>query len=98
MCFSFDIAFFSRTLFSMGIFQWKGSHGETLDVSPYIWLYVTVTVVITSVTLGTWYMWVIRRHSSPNSKPAEKDIEAQPTDQSEKVMVTPTSTTSTQTR
>ncbi|KAI1111665.1 hypothetical protein F5Y14DRAFT_464349 [Nemania sp. NC0429] len=44
-----------QTLFSMGIY------GEILSVSPYIWLYVAATVAITSLTLGTWYLWVKRR-------------------------------------
>ncbi|KAI8623223.1 hypothetical protein F5Y19DRAFT_481969 [Xylariaceae sp. FL1651] len=54
-------ATFVATLFSMGIFDWKGMNGEILTVSPYIWLYIVVTVAITSLTLGTWYLWVMRR-------------------------------------
>ncbi|KAI0435618.1 hypothetical protein F4803DRAFT_544957 [Xylaria telfairii] len=71
-------ATFVATLFSMGIFEWKGIHGEILRVSPYIWLYVAVTVGITSVTLGTWYLWVMRRR-------AGGDIEAQREELGEKV-------------
>ncbi|KAJ3580538.1 hypothetical protein NPX13_g24 [Xylaria arbuscula] len=90
-------ATFVATLFSMGIFQWNGSHGENLNVSPYIWLYVVVTVVITSATLGAWYIWVIRRDAPDNSQSVEKDVEAQRTGQSEKVMMSPASSNSTRT-
>ncbi|GAP91362.2 hypothetical protein SAMD00023353_6300010 [Rosellinia necatrix] len=69
-------ATFVATLFSMGIFQWQGLHGESLSVSPYIWLYIAVTVGITSATMGTWYFWVIRRNTSTGTKNAEKDVEA----------------------
>ncbi|KAI0427517.1 hypothetical protein F5Y09DRAFT_29245 [Xylaria sp. FL1042] len=62
-------ATFVATLFSMGIFEWKGMHGEILSVSPYIWLYIAVTVIITSVTLGMWYL--MRR------RVVEGDLEAQ---------------------
>jgi hypothetical protein len=61
----------------MGIFEWTGKHGEILNVSPYIWLYLVATLVITSVTLGTWYLWVVRRGHG-------NDIEAQRGEPSEK--------------
>ncbi|KAK5637227.1 hypothetical protein RRF57_012939 [Xylaria bambusicola] len=65
-------ATFVATLFSMGIFEWKGSYGEVLSVSPYIWLYVAVTVAITSVTLGTWYLWAMRRRRRATSDNSNK--------------------------
>ncbi|KAI0867807.1 hypothetical protein GGS24DRAFT_495053 [Hypoxylon argillaceum] len=66
-------ATFVATLFSMGIFEWEGAHGEVLRVSPYIWLYVVVTVAITSITLGTWYLWVPREREEAGAKtPSEK--------------------------
>jgi hypothetical protein len=55
----------------MGIFEWRGARGEILNVSPYIWLYVVLTVVITSVTLGIWYVWAMKRRSV-------EDVEAPP--------------------
>ncbi|KAI0505640.1 hypothetical protein F5B22DRAFT_516044 [Xylaria bambusicola] len=78
-------ATFVATLFSMGIFSWKGPRGEILSVSPWIWLYVAVTVAITSVTLGTWYLWVMRRRrraashndDNDNNDKVEEDLEAQ---------------------
>ncbi|TGJ88275.1 hypothetical protein E0Z10_g452 [Xylaria hypoxylon] len=79
-------ATFVATLFSMGIFEWKGMHGEILSVSPYIWLYIVVTVVITSVTLGTWYLWAMRRR-------VVEDVESQREELSEKGTLSPTSTT-----
>ncbi|KAI0538520.1 hypothetical protein GGR58DRAFT_468104 [Xylaria digitata] len=54
-------ATFVATLFSMGIFEWSGEHGEIITVSPYIWLYVVVTVAITSLTFGTWRLMIVRR-------------------------------------
>ncbi|RWA14439.1 hypothetical protein EKO27_g638 [Xylaria grammica] len=81
-------ATFVATLFSMGIFEWKGLHGEILSVSPYIWLYIAVTVVITLVTLGTWYLWVARRR-------LVEDVESQREGLSEKGSLSPSSTTST---
>ncbi|KAI1424893.1 hypothetical protein F5Y12DRAFT_785012 [Xylaria sp. FL1777] len=85
-------ATFVATLFSMGIFEWKGMHGEILSVSPYIWLYVAVTVVITSVTLGTWYLWVKQRRVVQ-----EEDLEAQRQELSEKKSFTSSSTASSRT-
>ncbi|KAI1363888.1 hypothetical protein F5Y08DRAFT_308363 [Xylaria arbuscula] len=70
-------ATFVATLFSMGIFEWKGTRGEILRVSPYIWLYVAVTVAITSLTLGAWYLWVVRRAASSRTLNTNKDVEAQ---------------------
>ncbi|KAI3319259.1 hypothetical protein HD806DRAFT_509510 [Xylariaceae sp. AK1471] len=67
-------ATFVATLFSMGIFEWKGANGEILSVSPYIWLYVVLTVVITSLTLGIWYVWATQRR-------AVGDVESQPQSQ-----------------
>ncbi|KAI0450538.1 hypothetical protein F5B21DRAFT_490430 [Xylaria acuta] len=84
-------ATFVATLFSMGIFEWKGIHGEILSVSPYIWLYVAVTVVITSVTLGTWYLWVMGR------RVVGEDIESQRAELSEKGTLSSSSITSTRT-
>jgi hypothetical protein len=52
----------------MGIFEWKGINGEILRVSPYIWLYIVVTLVITSLTLGTWYMWAMRRRVAEDAE------------------------------
>ncbi|KAI0859628.1 hypothetical protein F4860DRAFT_481690 [Xylaria cubensis] len=84
-------ATFVATLFSMGIFEWKGMHGEILSVSPYIWLYVAITVVITSVTLGTWYLWAMRkRHLG-------EDVESQREELSEKKTLSSGSITSTPT-
>ncbi|KAI1314048.1 hypothetical protein F5Y03DRAFT_402305 [Xylaria venustula] len=84
-------ATFVATLFSMGIFEWSGRHGEILNVSPYIWLYVVVTVAITSVTLGTWYLWVMRR------RVVEVDVEAQNQELSEKKTLSSSSAASTST-
>ncbi|KAI1749792.1 hypothetical protein F4782DRAFT_287842 [Xylaria castorea] len=85
-------ATFVATLFSMGIFEWKGMHGEILSVSPYIWLYVAVTVVITSVTLGTWYFWATRRRGVVG-----EDVESQREELSEKGTLSSGSITSTRT-
>ncbi|KAI3340164.1 hypothetical protein F4824DRAFT_436632 [Ustulina deusta] len=84
-------ATFVATLFSMGIFEWTGRHGEILTVSPYIWLYVAVTVVITSATLGMWYLWAMRR------RVVAEDVEAQREELREKGTFTSCSTTSTST-
>ncbi|KAI0975168.1 hypothetical protein F4678DRAFT_319209 [Xylaria arbuscula] len=84
-------ATFVATLFSMGIFEWSGRHGEILNVSPYIWLYIVVTVVITSVTLGMWYLWVVRR------RVVEVDVEAQSQELSEKKTLSSSSAASTST-
>ncbi|KAI1271356.1 hypothetical protein F5Y07DRAFT_392801 [Xylaria sp. FL0933] len=74
-------ATFVATLFSMGIFEWKGMHGEILSVSPYIWLYIAVTVVITSVTLGTWYLWAARRRVAAGDKQTQTQTQTQGQDQ-----------------
>ncbi|KAI5923186.1 hypothetical protein F4810DRAFT_670699 [Camillea tinctor] len=54
-------ATFVATLFSMGIFEWTGDAGDTMIVSPYIWLYVVATVLITTATLGAWYWFFLRK-------------------------------------
>ncbi|KAI0023325.1 hypothetical protein F4780DRAFT_75757 [Xylariomycetidae sp. FL0641] len=57
-------ATFVATIFSMGIFDWKGEGGRMMTVSPYIWVYVVATVLVTSITLGVWYyrcQWNLRR-------------------------------------
>ncbi|KAI1456387.1 hypothetical protein F4805DRAFT_229947 [Annulohypoxylon moriforme] len=43
---------FVATLFSMTFFDWKIRHDEV--ISPYIWIYVVTTIVLTVATLGTW--------------------------------------------
>ncbi|KAH8756365.1 hypothetical protein F5883DRAFT_468726 [Diaporthe sp. PMI_573] len=42
------------TLFSMTFFNWSPDKDQSM-MSPYIWLYATVTLVLTCVTVGTWY-------------------------------------------
>ncbi|KAI1323068.1 hypothetical protein F5Y16DRAFT_20710 [Xylariaceae sp. FL0255] len=65
-------ATFVATLFSMGFFNIEGVNGELLSVSPYIWLYFVVTIIITSLTLGTWYLLVMRRQKQSCTLDSEK--------------------------
>ncbi|CAJ2501143.1 Uu.00g039960.m01.CDS01 [Anthostomella pinea] len=52
---------FVATLFSMGFFSWEGGTGSGMTVSSDIWIYVLATVLVTSMTLGSWYLWALRR-------------------------------------
>ncbi|KAI1321939.1 hypothetical protein F5Y16DRAFT_413561 [Xylariaceae sp. FL0255] len=74
-------ATFVATLFSTGIFNWEGNGGEILVVSPWVWLYVVATIVMTTITLGTWYIWATRRRPS-------KDVESGSSNSSEKSTLT----------
>ncbi|KAK7953831.1 hypothetical protein PG996_014718 [Apiospora saccharicola] len=47
---------FVATVFSMTFFDWQGSAESIL--SPYIWIFVAVTVVLTALTLAIWRFWV----------------------------------------
>ncbi|KAI1264935.1 hypothetical protein F5Y18DRAFT_71372 [Xylariaceae sp. FL1019] len=64
-------ATFVATLFSMGFFNYQGPNGDILRVSPYIWLYFVVTILVTSVAFGIWYLLIKRRRQ------ARGDVEKQ---------------------
>ncbi|KAI1394283.1 uncharacterized protein F4822DRAFT_43973 [Hypoxylon trugodes] len=44
---------FVATLFSMSFFDWKQQNNSMM--SPYIWIYAAVTVILTVVTFAVWY-------------------------------------------
>ena len=58
---------FPKTFFSMGLFRWiKDDDNRT--VSPFIWAYASVTLVVTSLTLVAFYMCTLRkRHGTAQS-------------------------------
>ncbi|KAM0809904.1 hypothetical protein AB5N19_10251 [Seiridium cardinale] len=43
---------FVATLFSMSFFDWR-NNTDTM-MSPYIWIYIVVTIFLTLVTIGIW--------------------------------------------
>ncbi|KAM4054354.1 hypothetical protein HRG_005236 [Hirsutella rhossiliensis] len=57
-------ATFLATLFSTGFFDWKAAQGSVATISPYIWIYVVVSMVLTVLTLGAWYVYAIRQHKA----------------------------------
>ncbi|KAI0110207.1 hypothetical protein F4814DRAFT_395618 [Daldinia grandis] len=46
---------FCAGIFSMQFFNWTPSGDSDTVVSPYFWIYVLVTLVTTTLTLGIWY-------------------------------------------
>ncbi|KAI1086228.1 hypothetical protein F5B19DRAFT_176247 [Rostrohypoxylon terebratum] len=53
---------FVATLFSMTFFDWKLTAGDM--ISPYIWIYVVTTVVLTVATIAIWYYCTGKFHNS----------------------------------
>ncbi|KAK8012559.1 hypothetical protein PG991_009934 [Apiospora marii] len=47
---------FVATVFSMTFFDWQGDTESML--SPYIWIFVAVTFVLTALTMAIWRFWV----------------------------------------
>ncbi|KAI0593983.1 hypothetical protein F4775DRAFT_575663 [Biscogniauxia sp. FL1348] len=58
-------ATFVATVFSMTFFEWNPVQGQTV-MSPYIWIYITGTVMLTSLTLAIWY-YFSKREKEANS-------------------------------
>lgn len=54
----------------MTFFDWGGSDGKT-RISRYLWIYVTVTVFFTLITIGLWYFFVIFRKVGRRMKDEE---------------------------
>ncbi|CAO2653796.1 Nn.00g032070.m01.CDS01 [Neocucurbitaria sp. VM-36] len=54
---------FLATVFSMTFFNWFDGDGNG-QISSSLWIYVVVTVLFTSVTLGLWYYFVIHRRTN----------------------------------
>lgn len=44
-----------QTLFSTGFFDWKGGGDGPVIISPYIWVLGVVSVVLTLLTMGTFF-------------------------------------------
>lgn len=40
----------------MSFFQWNPENGQKM-LSPYIWMYVVITVGLTGLTLTLWYFF-----------------------------------------
>lgn len=57
----------------MSFFEWNPENGQKM-LSPYIWMYVVITVVLTGLTLALWYFFG-RSHSC--GKAECDDIEGQ---------------------
>lgn len=66
-------ATFVASLFSMSFFEWNPENGQKM-LSPYIWMYVVITLVLTGLTLVLWYFFG-RPHSC--GKAECDDIEGQ---------------------
>ena len=47
---------FVATLFSMNMFNWFASDGTPV-VSPRFWMYWSVTIPLTLITVGSWLGW-----------------------------------------
>lgn len=41
---------------------------HTLEVSSSIWIYVTISVVLTILVLGTWQLWLTRKRKRITSR------------------------------
>ncbi|KAH6987183.1 hypothetical protein EDB80DRAFT_178465 [Ilyonectria destructans] len=51
---------FLAGIFSMTFFDWKSDSGGVV-VSKYVWIYVLIAVVLTLLTVGSWYYFSIFR-------------------------------------
>ena len=46
------------SLFSMTMFNWQAAaSGSENDLSNYFWVYWAVTIPLTLITLGGWFVW-----------------------------------------
>lgn len=60
-------ATFVSSLFSMSFFNWSPTEGESV-LSPYIWIYPAITVLITALVIISWYIFSRRRKKSLSEK------------------------------
>ncbi|KAF3765540.1 hypothetical protein M406DRAFT_355963 [Cryphonectria parasitica EP155] len=66
---------FFASVFSMSFFSWFNNSGSSqVQVSSYIWVYITVTVVCTVLTIGLWYYFNIWRRTGPKKQEEEKAL------------------------
>ncbi|KAI1136863.1 hypothetical protein F5Y05DRAFT_405000 [Hypoxylon sp. FL0543] len=52
---------FVATLFSISFFNWKLEEEDIM--SPYIWIYAVITLILTILTIGVWHRCTARCHS-----------------------------------
>ncbi|KAF2003563.1 hypothetical protein P154DRAFT_573160 [Amniculicola lignicola CBS 123094] len=60
---------FFASMFSMTFFNWSSDPGSP-TVSAYLWVYVLMTVLSTSLTIGLWYYVVVYRVKRAQKKDA----------------------------
>ncbi|KAH8805504.1 hypothetical protein F5884DRAFT_679762 [Xylogone sp. PMI_703] len=54
------------SIFSTTLFNWNAPDGQSV-VSAYIWIFVVISVGLTSITVGTWYLVTHRSKQSSHS-------------------------------
>jgi len=62
---------FMATLFSVDMFQWEASDGDSnpsLRVSPSMWIYWATTVPLTAVVVLIWMVWSWKAMSRSNKR------------------------------
>ncbi|ROV90553.1 hypothetical protein VSDG_07460 [Cytospora chrysosperma] len=60
-------ATFVATVFSMTFFNWTPEQGQAV-LSPYIWIYVVGTTILTGLTIGLWHIYSRRYEKYPDGK------------------------------
>lgn len=60
-------ATFVATVFSMTFFNWTPDQGQAV-LSPYIWVYVVGTTILTGLTMGLWHIYSRRDGKYPDAE------------------------------
>ena len=56
----------------MGFFNWNAADGESL-ISPYVWIYPVITILVTLFVLACW-LFFTRKRMKQEAKFNEKSI------------------------
>ncbi|KAF3063548.1 hypothetical protein GL218_01805 [Daldinia childiae] len=61
------------TIFSMDMFDWNAQDGGSV-VSKYIWLFATLAIGLTAITVYAWYHITIRRERKADEEASEIQV------------------------
>lgn len=62
-----------EAFFSLDFFSWGGKE-EDRSISPYLWIYVLATAVLTAVTVGLFYVCILRRNKTKDKEESEFSV------------------------
>lgn len=63
-----------QSVFSTTLFNWNPAEGESV-VSKYIWVLISLAVVLTFITVLAWHLWTNRERRREEAKEARSKLE-----------------------